>query len=141
MKLLAIDPGEKYCGVALFTYDLNDILAVLTATWDPETLYRKLEHAVLLDRVVLERYVIYPWALKQHGFASVPTIEVIGVVKHLCKKTGLPITLQNASIKKQAEGMLRLGGLEVLGSTRHERDAYLHGMFWLQKEAKLTWVK
>lgn len=131
VNLLAIDPGEKHNGFAMWNSgDLTD-----TDTLGPDDFVDFLWHYPnRWDQIVMEEYRLYPWLLQQQGFSAVETVEIIGVVKHLARQRGWPVEMQPASIKKPAEGITRTRGIRLVGRTRHARDAELHGWYWILKK-------
>lgn len=119
-RLAAIDPGESWCGWALF--DLVPLGGRLIGdgfvdqsrrgrirlmdcrTMDPETLYGELEKWLpRLSFVVLERYSLYPWMAREQGFSELETAQCCGVVGYLARKAGVPL------FKQDAKGCLRGG--------------------------------
>lgn len=126
VKVLAIDPGAKHCGLAWF--DGNK--CVRSATRSPAELYTLLErtnHTLW----VCEEYRIYKWQVQ--AFDPVLTVERIGVIKYLAKKRGRQLFMQPAMIKKVTRGHLNALGIKHLPGTIHAHDAELHGYHFLMK--------
>lgn len=163
--IAAIDPGEVWCGLAVL--DLSRTprpripgvvdqsskgkMRLLRAeTLPPGRLYRELETlAPRLAAVVLERYALYPWLLKEQGFSEVETAQCVGVVCYICSKIDLPVYKQDAkgnlkdgrTIAKKAgfkmkdralgSGQFRYRGPDFdLPGRPHRRDACSHGVKW-----------
>lgn len=128
-KLIAVDPGEKHCGVAV--WGVSD---QRTVTLNPEELFVFIRDRLpKIDVLVVEAYRVYPWV--DHAFAAVATVEVIGVLRYLWKDYEGEVVWaeQDATIKKPTEKILRAKGIKLVGRNRHERDAELHGHHYLQR--------
>ncbi len=124
MILFAIDPGEKHCGWAEF----RDNKLWSSGECTPDEMYAWLEESTRFDQVVMEEYRVYPWLLQQHGYSTVPTIEVIGVIKYICRCRGLSLETQPATIKKVVAARF---GKRLSSRNRHARDAEMHGLYYL----------
>jgi hypothetical protein len=114
--IAAIDPGDAWCGLAVFRlsrqprlrYDtaidcskLGKIQLMQAETMHPDELYAWLEQhcwdgASDLLAIVLERYQLYPWMARQQGFSEFPTAQCVGVVKYLASRAGVPVHMQDA---------------------------------------------
>jgi hypothetical protein len=133
-RLLSIDPGEVHCGIAIWLDDT----CIQVEEYLPEVLWENMEFWLLngvLDVVVIEGYWLYPWLLKEQGFSEVRTVETIGVARFLCKKYGVPIAVQKATIKIPTRAQMRARGVENLatveGKGGHCADAVLHGFYYI----------
>lgn len=81
------------------------------------------------DIVVLERFNLYPSMAKSLAWNSFYPCEVIGVIRYLCDRSGIPVVEQAPSVKKYYGG--QKPDWDVLrslskGVTEHTKDAYMH---------------
>lgn len=128
--LIAIDPGEKYCGFAVFQG--GHILKA--QTMPPEDMLGRLERELYMKlgwslTVVIEEFRVYD--NKPMTWSDCRTIEVIGVVAWLCTRHGVELVRQPAHLKKPTAGHVRHRGVTLIGDTVHARDAELHGYHYL----------
>jgi hypothetical protein len=152
-SIIAIDPGEKHCGVAVFVAVMGEdgqprLECRLTTEHTPEGMLDSLKVWSALygnsklgfDVMVVEKFVLYPEKAASLAWSEMRTVEVIGVLRERCRCEGVPFVLQPASIKKATEGMLRSRGiaLKSRGSGGHAKDAELHGWcYWLRIQAEV----
>ncbi len=147
MRLLAIDPGAVHNGLAYF--ELYPQEHKLTRWWtrdlSPEALTDFLEQTVTqFDVVVVEEFRLYPELAREQGYSDFPTVEMIGVIKYLCKRANVKVVMQGASIKRKSRrigertgfpgkvrslgaGRNRYTGWDYQAPSQHERDATAHG--------------
>lgn len=127
MKLIAIDPGDVHCGVAYFetTTEVRDgrDRIIRQDGWEctdtQEHLPGDLEDGLALalidgdfDVIVLEQFNLYPdKAMAQTG-STMPTCEVIGVVKWLVRAHN-----HHAVAHMEAQDQGRMLTCEVTGGT------------------------
>lgn len=134
--LVAIDPGEKHCGVAVWEQGKGAWSQLQPYEVDPYALFYMIAgyepHGKVT--VVMEEYKLYPWLLQQQGFSAVKTVETIGVVRWLCHCRDWTLVEQSATIKKPATGFMQTKGIEFRGTNQHMRDAEMHGWYWILKE-------
>lgn len=138
-RLLAVDPGEEHCGLAMFE---NGAVAWVAET-DPnecvEVVRSHLQEG-LLNVLVVEDYRLYPDKAQQQGYSQMKTVRLIGVLEYLWKTHGggCVYTEQNADIKKPTKAMLRRKGVKSVAKANkaggHCLDAELHGHRYLMKE-------
>jgi hypothetical protein len=168
--MAAIDPGDAWCGLSEFDLApgggrlLGDgfvdqsrhgkIRLMRCRTLKPWDLCDELDRLIpLIDFVVMERFSLYPWMAREQGFSEMKTAQMVGVVKWICRKQDVPVTLQDA------KGTLRAGRTwakqagfkmkdRVLGSGQwkyrgpdfdlpgkpHRRDSASHGVFWATQD-------
>lgn len=149
MRILAIDPGEKHCGLAYF--EDTDSEWHVVSSWEEEpdecvmTAYRLMTEEGL-NVLVVEEFRLYPWKSEQQGFSQIKTVEVIGVLRYLHMRAAalleghgaLPVTEwreQGASIKKPTAAICNAKGIKTTPkSNRHMKDAQLHGWYYILKE-------
>lgn len=103
--VLAIDPGSEYVGWSTAKgHPVSTHFGINT----PHEFYAKFERFSItyIDRVVIERF-----DLRQFTEESQLTVEVIGVIKWLCHKRGIPYGFVNASSKIKFAELVRRTGL------------------------------
>jgi hypothetical protein len=92
--LVAIDPGDKYTGFVELPDDELDLFSA--DTFNPEQTVARLELLLpiqeprLVSRVVVERFQLYPNRVRFKAWSGLEVIELIGVIKYLCKKANVP---------------------------------------------------
>lgn len=136
--IVAIDPGEVHCGVAV-SHDTGKVKKPKSASWvdtyTPDQLFDFLvdnlrqaqKGANPVELVIFEGYRLYPWLLEQQAWSPVPTAEVIGTIKWLCKANDTPIKEQLPPIKKPIATVApQLGWTWKEGGTQHSLDAEYH---------------
>lgn len=146
--LLAVDPGDRHCGLAKFRVlpprtDVNR-----SETWQarcewagehtPDELVGVFESGVPalaglqvddgdslrpepIELYVIEEFRLYPWMARQQGYSDFQTPRLIGKLEYLAGKAGRPVYLQGASIKRQAVARAQRYAADALpGATRPE---------------------
>lgn len=86
--------------------------------------------------VVVERFLLYPWAAKRLKWDKLIAVEVIGVIKYIVEGYGsydLQLVMQNASVCKS----IKLAKYPE-GFDRHAKDALRHALAYLKREKLLT---
>lgn len=141
--LIALDPGETM-GCALFEgYQCLDM-------WHEDCTHAKdwadILQAILIGHnttVVVEDYRIYSWRSKQHEWADVPTLRLIGGIEVYCGLVGYTVHKQIAQEGKSFWKDARLEKhvpplYEKSKGKPHARDALRHALHWLVfKQPKL----
>jgi hypothetical protein len=140
--LLAVDPGLA-TGVALLDItDTENIFVVNTWECDVEEFY-DLAEKVLEDfgeiEVVAERFIITVQTAK---LSQAPwSLEMLGILKFLCRKYKHRITLQKPSEKTFAPNdKLRLAGFWHRGGDGHANDALRHALVYIVNQHP-NWAK
>lgn len=132
IPVLSIDPGEKHNAAAFW---LDGVLQ-WQSTQSQDDLGDQIEDQIIPVFqqgglvVVIEGYYLYPWLLQQQGFSEVRTVEMIGVVRRLCRRSGVELVVQKATIKKPAFAIAAYNDMVVPGRNQHERDAWAHGFYY-----------
>jgi hypothetical protein len=90
----------------------------------------------LLRKTVPSHVIMEDWITKQNaqlGGDRLEVVRVIGAVEFYAYLRNIPITLQPNTVKGIA---YRWAGLTKAGSKKdsHERDAYCHGVYYLQRQ-------
>ena len=136
--LLAVDPGDEHCGMAVFV----DRECRWTGEMRPEGLYDWLGTGAALwardklkwNVIVVEEFRLYPQQAKAQAWSLFGTVEVIGVLKEYGRREGVPVVLQPASAKKPVRAILKAKDVRLKGKGPHAKDAELHGWHYLLAE-------
>jgi len=137
MNYLAIDPGEKHCGMAeAIGFKENEMMCG-EYTWTPKNLLDYLSDSGCVtnyDAIIIEEFRLYPWTAKSLIWSDMPVCKLIGKIEYICEKNGIKVVFQKASIKRLPFVKKELKGKKF--KTQHERDAYMHLVYYLKsKEA------
>ena len=144
--LIAIDPGEVHCGIARFEGDY----LMSTFEMTPDDLFDYLKNVFEYFAkpnadydsivVVMESFRLYPGSSKALAYSALMTVEVIGVVRFLCKQAGIKLVEQNATIKIPTRKQMVARGIVnfavTSGKGRHCADAVEHGYYYLLRDRK-----
>ena len=130
--LLAIDPGARHCGWALF-YDgsLAD-----AGELSPDDMLTRARHRGASELVV-EEFRLYPHTSCSLAYDPLKTVEVIGALRLIAQWRGAEFITQPAAIKRPAGAMVRRRGLPTLRRGGHARDAQLHGYYRLLSTGRI----
>lgn len=150
--LIAVDPGDKHVGVALFVRENDGHPACAWAVEMTPTETADLIAGMLtrdeLAMVAIERFTLYAdKALDQVG-SEMLTSELIGVIKYLVRVHneyvggggvgwGQEVLLRSegAHSKKAIRSQLKARGIERVGVVgSHTGDAEEQGWYWLYRE-------
>jgi len=128
-EILAIDPG-KHCGYARF---VNGLQVEVGTLHDEEQIWPWLikQNPGLF---VVEDYKIRDERHKgfDHSFQSVFPAQVIGAIKFYAAIRGIPICLQQPTIKSAASAMVTKQPYQKRAN-KHYWDAFLHGAYYIKK--------
>jgi hypothetical protein len=129
MNILAVDPGDKHVGTALWRFDRPAIRAKeYDATeWLPifSCLIRR------VDVVIIEEFRLYACKAAAQSGSPMATAEMIGAMKWIAWSAPVPVVMQPASIKKPTERQALARGLVCNVKSRHAADAWLHLVYYL----------
>lgn len=127
-KYLALDPGES-SGWAAFDEDGNLIL--YDTCYSRESVYNLLDdkHPRV---IIMEDFKLYPNKAKEQSWSSFETVRLIGAVEHWAWQNNVEVILQPANIKSVAYLWAGISPPKQHSMT-HETDAYVHGIYYLQK--------
>jgi hypothetical protein len=132
MLVLAIDPGEVHCGVALYA----DGQCIDAQEMTPDELYGWLMEGPDIAVLVCEEFRLYPDKMKVQGYSQLKTVEVIGVLRYL-SVGNYTFVEQGASIKKVARAQMARLGVEDRAVVEHKgghaSDAVVHGWYYINK--------
>lgn len=125
---LALDPG-KTTGWATFAQDGSGLTMGQVNVMD---LIKMMDNTPA--RVIItEDYHLFPWKKNEQVWSRLDTVRLIGMIQYWCFKTNRQLILQDPNIKTIAymwAGLKKAG----LHKNSHERDAYVHGVYYLQKQ-------
>lgn len=125
VRVMAIDPGKANGWAILEGKDKP----VKSGTVSPEELYALIESEEI-THLVYETYRLYASHANQMIGDDFIAPQVIGVIKFLCNKRGIPNWEQPATCKAYySDKKLKALGLYV--PVDHRRDAIRHGMYFL----------
>lgn len=131
MRILAFDPGENTGWAYIDTgklehFDAGTIVRDFTgiesliAFYSPHT-------------VVYEAFRLYPGKAASMAWNDFYPVQVIGIIKFLCEKSGIQYVEQAASIKAFSGGIDdRWVKYKAPDKTEHSKDAYLHLKYYLR---------
>jgi hypothetical protein len=134
--IAAIDPGDVWCGLAVFRlsreaeamHQCDDLdcsrkgrvrLAYAMTLPPPETYDWLEKNARTLHALVIERYQLYPWLAREQGFSEFPTAQCVGICGYIAGKAGVPV------YKQDAKGSLREGRAQAKAIGFDMRDRRL----------------
>jgi len=124
---LALDPG-KTTGWATFAEDGSGITM---GQYNAEQLINFMDETTA-KIIITEDYRLFPWKLKEQAWSKLDTVRLIGMIQYWCYKTQRTLILQDPNIKSIG---YMWAGIPKAGAHKnsHERDAYVHGVYYLQK--------
>lgn len=138
--VVAIDPGDVHCGMALGVASTSGQF-IVTRAWEatPDECADEVAGWLLageLKAVVVERFSLYADQAQTQVGSSFPTVELIGVLKYLVRVAGSALLVtQGADIKKSMRAQLRARNIKLLpAEADHARDAQLHLWHYAGKE-------
>lgn len=125
---LALDPG-KTTGWA--TFDESGVGITMGQASITELI--KLMDDTSARVIITEDYHLFPWKAKEQIWSKLDTVRLIGMIQYWCYKTNRQLILQDPNIKSIA---YMWAGLQRAKSHKdsHERDAYVHGVYYLQRQ-------
>ena len=149
VHLRAVDPGDVHVGTVRI--EVTDNEAAIThrpVRMGPEAFEQILIEETdrgELDLLVVESFRLYPKMAREQGYSEFLTPQLIGVIRFIARRRGIPVYMQGASIKKMALQVastpkpgfplqkLRGGRRDFEGRNQHERDAVAHGFWWAHR--------
>lgn len=137
MRLVAVDPGDEYVGIAEFQGS-NDAGWICQAAWElaaNEFLCHWLPIDHLIDVLVVEEFSLYAnKALVQTG-STMKTSQMIGAIKHEYRyRTRTRVVTQPAGIQTATRKICTARKIRMQqGGGTHSRSAQLHGWYYILK--------
>lgn len=141
MILVAFDPG-KTTGMAVIE-DSQPILAG-DLKWETPQFQDELKRLeeIQLELVVIENYRIRPPSAQKERakkfdqyWSDITPAQVIGALKFWAAINGLPVVMQEPSIKPIAYRLINYN--QTKSHTPHFIDATAHGVYWFHKHRGL----
>lgn len=126
MNLFACDPGDTN-GWALY---IDDQLADFGQAKGMKELLKVINNLPTLDVIVVENYKILPHI--NHSYSTVPTIQIIGLLKAKALELDIKFVLEDPSIKPIAYKWSGLSKPKNHNAS-HEFDAIAIGYYYLVK--------
>ncbi len=87
--------------------------------------------------VVVEEYVLYPWARKQQTWSDFPESRMIGAIELMCLKRKIRLVMQTPADAKNwcTDAKLKSWGY-FHATMQHANDSVRHGTYWLLYRGK-----
>ena len=153
MAVIAVDPGDVHCGMALGITGPGGQFDVVRA-WEatPDDCADYVASWLLsgeLEALVVEKFSLYADKAQAQIGSQMETAQLIGVLRYLVRIAGLEagkqgracatLAMYGADTKKSMRAQLRARGIALLpASADHARDAQLHLWHWVG-EHKMGW--
>ena len=129
-RLLVFDPGETI-GWSFFQ-DGYPKLAGQISWKDNGLAVEKLFDRFDPTEVLHEEFKLYPWARKEQTWSEFPTVQIIGVIRFLCRKREILCHSQGANDGKAFVTDAKLRQWQFYQSDKkHANDALRHGCHFL----------
>lgn len=128
MNILAIDPGQKYTGIAIKSEEIY-------TTYEIQHIYAAWDYVCLIDwdLVICENFTAVQ--ISTYGLA---TVRIIGGVEALCRDRNISYThvqnFQRIKFKEQAKQMIIAAKGRMIRD--HEQDALAHLLAWEHNATK-----
>lgn len=144
---VSCDPGDSHVGWCEWRY--ADVTACREYT--PESALERLEELIAvkqIDLLICERFSLYGWAAAQQTGSEFKTAQLIGALKYVCRRAGVPVRMQQAS---EGKSIYRIEPYKSwkqrdwpsFGHGMHSRDAFAHGAFFTRQAIRgrvaVTW--
>lgn len=131
VKIIAIDPGTKNTGFALFDHlSLLGAGVIGSKNHDIDVLFDLIQIKDV-QTIVLELFHLFPFKAKEQSWDQLRVVQVIGIIKYLAEKQSIPVILQEPN-KKQAFPDARLTKDGYYVPNNHARDAIRHGLYFFK---------
>lgn len=134
MRVLSFDPGGTTGWCVMDKQDDKKMPGLLVERggfpgWDDvEELIIKFKP----DVVTFEVFRLYAYKAQSKSWDTFLVVEVIGVIKFLCRKMGIEIVEQTPSQGKQFFNTDKLKALGLYQSITHLNDATGHALYYLK---------
>lgn len=137
--MIAIDPGGEHVGVAGFGYGQDAgavcIRALELTPEQAEELIWSMGTNSAIDVLVIESWRLFPDMAPKLAGSDMPTSQLIGALRFIARRHGVPVVFQDPVIKVPMQHLLRSAGIALRsvkeGRGGHAKDAELHGWRWL----------
>lgn len=143
MIVVAIDPGERWSGVAVERG--NEHVPAITHTMEHErvedwlcevldTCERERAHVV----VIIEQFKLYATMAATLINDVMLTSQRIGALRYICRQHDIEPVMQGANLQEPGKGYMRQHGIESVAKTAHERSAEAHLWYWWHRDRTST---
>lgn len=133
IRVVSIDPGEKFVGIALWTRGQVVWAEVMPPDEAVDWVWAHLDGRDF-ERVVMENWRNFG---SQVTWSTCGTVEVIGAVKHKARQCGIPVTLQPSTILRPGRARMSAHGVAFpdlshipAKDRNHAESAVIHGAWW-----------
>lgn len=137
--MLSIDPGDVHCGMAFWSDETCVHTQEMTQSECLLAVRGCLENG-LINELVIEKFVLYPWKAEQQAMSQLHTSQLIGGIKATYGWFALPnctIHEQPASIKTPTRKIANARKYKSTARRQqtggHCLDAEIHGYFRIWK--------
>ena len=122
--IFAVDPGGAHVGVATWkTGEELKATEIDAEKWLP--LFERMVKSA--DVVIIEKFVLYPSKAAVQAWSPMATSEMIGAMKWIAEKAGVPVVEQGADIKNPTRRQCKARNLKWKDNkSGHASDALLH---------------
>ena len=132
--MLAVDPGDRHVGVAVWKKKTGVTSVELDAEAAPASI-RRLLSSGNVQVLVIEEFVLYPDKMRSLIGGSMRTSEMIGALRWIATELRIPSIMQGAGVKDPTRKQCEARGLEWHDTASgHSSDARLHLFHYLLKE-------
>lgn len=134
-RVISIDPGGTN-GVCVATGIGADWAITYVDGLEKHKLYDLLEHVEVEGTLLIyETYRLYESKAKVMVGNEFETVQIIGVIKYICEKRGIPYR-DSATSNKAFFTDQRLKDMGLYVPIDHKRDAIRHFLYWMYFIAK-----
>jgi hypothetical protein len=124
----SVDPGDVHVGWATWCHERcteaveTTPAACVDRVWD-------LAQLGVLKLLVVERFTLYPWLMAQQSHSEMLTPQLIGALKHVCRRFNVPVEYPQASKLNEVYKTPLSARLKASrGHGKHAKDAEAHGL-------------
>lgn len=135
LKRLAIDPGDRHVGWAR----ILDSGLVRTGEWTPSECCDQVIWLMtrnLVEELIIEEFVLYTREYSNQTWSDLPTVQLIGALKHIAHMFRIPVFMQGAAIKTPTRAQVKRRKIILRGPSIHARDAELHLYYRILRRRK-----
>ena len=132
--IIAIDPGEKRTGIAV--YDLDGSTYCLSREpWQAAT-WLDTQPSKSIELVILEQWVPYPHAQAGNAWRDLVEVKTLGALEYICRSARIKYVYQQTSILLPTAARAEYHGYRWTSSNRDEKAAETHLYHYLNQGRK-----
>jgi hypothetical protein len=90
----------------------------------------------LVEELIIEEFVLYTREYSNQTWSDLPTVQLIGALKHIAHMFRIPVVMQGAAIKTPTRAQVKRRKIILRGSSIHARDAELHLYYRILRRRK-----